>query len=246
MDRTILEQQIDRFILNEMAPDEREQFILSMRDNKELKEQVAIRHLLLEATFIRNEEKARMTLTNTIHRNKRKRIRWVVAACIILLSGIGMWFGNQPLYTSQELYSTYYSIPVLERARGGNGLTEENAITNTRITELYEQGKYKDIADWYNQNRKEKMIDALPDCTSLFIAVSLLTEEKAEDAISILLDIKSIDYQEETEWLLLCSYLKMDKRKEAEELAEKIQRKGGMFADAAIQVRADLKKKKWF
>ena len=50
MDRTILEQQIDRFVQNEMTPDEREQFVLSMRNDKELKEQVAIRYLLLEGT----------------------------------------------------------------------------------------------------------------------------------------------------------------------------------------------------
>ncbi len=37
MDRTISEQQIDRFVQNEMTPDEREQFVLSMRNDKELK-----------------------------------------------------------------------------------------------------------------------------------------------------------------------------------------------------------------
>lgn len=246
MDRTILEQQIDRFILNEMAPDEREQFILSMKENKELKEQVAIRHLLLEATFIRNEEKARMALTNTMYASNRKRIRWIAAACIILLLGIGAWFGNQPLYTSQELCSIYYSTPVLERARGGNALTEVNAIMNAQLTEWYEQGKYEEIVEWYSRNRKEETIGMLPDCTSLFIAIALFTQEKAEDAISVLSDIKGTDYQEETEWLLLCSYLKMDKRKKAEELAEKIQRNGGTFAHVATQIETDLKKKKWF
>ena len=62
MDRTISEQQIDRFVQNEMTPDEREQFVLSMRNDKELKEQVAIRYLLLEGTLMKNEEKARMAL----------------------------------------------------------------------------------------------------------------------------------------------------------------------------------------
>ena len=55
MDRTISEQQIDRFVQNEMTPDEREQFVLSMRNDKELKEQVAIRYLLLEGTLMKND-----------------------------------------------------------------------------------------------------------------------------------------------------------------------------------------------
>lgn len=158
MDRTISEQQIDRFIQNEMTADEREQFVLSMRNDKDLKEQVAIRYLLLEGTLINNEEKARMALTNIAHTNNRKRVRWIAVACIILLLGMGGWFGNQPLYSPQELYLIYHSIPVLERARGGNELTKENAVTNALLTEWYEQGKYKDIADWYNRNRQEKTI----------------------------------------------------------------------------------------
>lgn len=246
MDRTISEQQIDRFIQNEMTADEREQFALSMRNDKDLKEQVAIRYLLLEGTLINNEEKARMALTNIAHTNNRKRVRWIAAACIILLLGMGGWFGNQALYSPQELYLIYHSIPVLERARGGNELTKENAVTNALLTEWYEQGKYKDIADWYNRNRQEKTIDALPDYTSLFIAVALLEQEKAEDATTILLHTKSTDYQEETEWLLLCCYLKTNQRKEAGELAGKIQAEKGAFASAAARIKTDLKKKKWF
>ncbi len=246
MDRAISEQQIDRFIQNEMTADEREQFVLSMRNDKDLKEQVAIRYLLLEGTLINNEEKARMALTNIAHTNNRKRVRWIAVACIILLLGMGGWFGNQPLYSPQELYLIYHSIPVLERARGGNELTKENAVTNALLTEWYEQGKYKDIADWYNRNRQEKTIDALPDYTSLFIAVALLEQEKAEDATTILLHTKSTDYQEETEWLLLCCYLKTNQRKEAGELAGKIQAEKGAFASAAARIKTDLKKKKWF
>ncbi|QIU95934.1 hypothetical protein [Bacteroides faecium] len=246
MDRTILEQQIDRFVQNEMTPDEREQFVLSMRNDKELKEQVAIRYLLLEGTLINNEEKARMALINIVHTNNRKRIRWIAAACIILLLGMGGWFGNQPMHSPQELYLIYHSIPAIERARGGNELTEKNAVTNVQLTEWYEQGKYKDIADWYNRNRQENTIDALPDYTSLFIAVALLEQENAGDATTILLQIKSTDYREETEWLLLCCYLKTNQREEAEELANKIQTEKGIFANAAGRIKTDLKKKRWF
>lgn len=167
MDRTISEQQIDRFVQNEMTPDEREQFVLSMRNDKELKEQVAIRYLLLEGTLMKNEEKARMALTNTVHADSRKRIRWVAAACIILLLGTVGWFGNQPLHNPQELYPIYHSIPVIERARGGHDLAEKYAVVNARLAEWYEQGKYKDIVDWYNRYRQEKTIDALPDYISL-------------------------------------------------------------------------------
>lgn len=246
MDRTISEQQIDRFVQNEMTPDEREQFVLSMRNDKELKEQVAIRYLLLEGTLMKNEEKARMALTNTVHADSRKRIRWVAAACIILLLGTVGWFGNQPLHNPQELYPIYHSIPVIERARGGHDLAKKYAVVNARLAEWYEQGKYKDIVDWYNRNRQENTIDALPDYTSLFIAISLLEQEKAGDATTILLRTESTDYREETEWLLLCCYLKTNQREEAEELANKIQTEKGIFANAAGQIKTDLKKKRWF
>lgn len=246
MDRTMLEQQIDRFVQNEMTPDEREQFVLSMRNNKELKEQVAIRHLLSEGILISNEEKVWTALTNTVRTGHQKSIRWVAAACVILLIGVGGWLGNQPLHSSQELYLTYHSIPVLERARSGNNLTEENAIINAQLTEWYEQGKYKEIVDWFYRNRQENIIGILPDHTSLFIAVSLLEQGKPEDATSILSCTKNMDYQEETKWLLLCCYLKTNQRKEAEELADKIQTEGGTFASVAARIKTDLKKKKWF
>ena len=150
------------------------------------------------------------------------------------------------MHSPQELYLIYHSIPAIERARGGNELTEKNAVTNVQLTEWYEQGKYKDIADWYNRNRQENTIDALPDYTSLFIAVALLEQENAGDATTILLQIKSTDYREETEWLLLCCYLKTNQREEAEELANKIQTEKGIFANAAGRIKTDLKKKRWF
>lgn len=247
MDKIHIEEQIDRFILNEMAFDERRQFVNLMNEDEELRAQVAIRYSLMEGMLQAAEQKVWKALEKPAQHQRRLMIvRWAAIACVILLIGGGVWFGNSPQYTSQEVYSNHCTIPVIERSRGGNGLQGKEAAINEQIIQWYEEGNYFSIAKLFGRADIKNEFNVLPDYTLLYACVAFLKEGEADVAIPILMQIENSEYQEEADWLLLCCYLQNNERQKAIGQAEKIQISKGQHAHAAQQIEWELKMKRWF
>lgn len=246
MDKIQIEELIDRFIQNEMTASEREKFSLLLEEDEKLREQVAIRYSLSEGMLQAAEQKARQALERPVRQNRYKIVQWAAIAFVILTVGGGAWFGNSPAYSSQDVYLHYFTIPVIERARGGNGLKEEVAIVNDQIISWYEAENYTNIVELFGKTDSRMMLNDLPDYALLYIGISLLEQNNANEALSVFSQINSPEYQEEVDWLLLCCYLNGNERQKAIEQAIKIETNGGEYAHAANLIRDDLKKKEWF
>ncbi len=245
MDRQEIEQQIDRFIGNEMSPSEQENFCRKMELEPELKEQVKLRLVLVEGELIRAEEKARKAMEAN-HRQPAPLRPWLVAACLAcLLFGIAFYIGNSYQYTTQEIYQSCYVIPPVERARG-NGLSGKVASWNQKIISYYEQKSYKEIIELYQQENISQFTKELPASTLLYISIAFLEQKQAATAISLLSPLCTSPYQEEAEWLLLCCYLQINDRTQALQYATKLQQDNGVYAKHAASVERLLKEKKWF
>lgn len=245
MDKQQLEQQIEQFIHNEMTPAEQQAFCQMMEADKNLKQQVQLRMLLMEGELIRAEKKARaaMEMEAPAHASVRP---WLAAACILfILAGIGFYIGNSYRYAPSEIYRTCYEAPIIERTRG-EGLTGQAAVYNQQIITAYEERQYASIVALYQQENLSALIDNFPASTRLYISIAFVEQQKAPEAIPLLLPLTATPYQDEAEWMLLCCYLQLDKRDKAVKLIEKIKENNGLYTDKALLIEKRLKEKRWF
>ena len=103
MNKQQIEQQIDRFINNEMSLFEQEEFRRMLETDSHLKEQVKLRMILIEGELIRAEQKARLAIEASKHNIHPHS--WVAVACILcIFAGIGLYVGSLHRYSPEEIY----------------------------------------------------------------------------------------------------------------------------------------------
>ena len=90
---TYRDEQIDRFISNEMEPAERKAFCRELETDEELQKQVKLRGLLAEAE-IREAEKQAFRALAAHPAKKRKKLIWSTAAVAAIVLGILFLIGN--------------------------------------------------------------------------------------------------------------------------------------------------------
>ena len=174
---TYRDKQIDRFINNEMPPEERAVFIRELETDGELQQQVKLRGLLAEAEIREAEKEALRTLTGNSRRKRLRRL-WSGAAAAIVL-GVLFFVGNSHRYAPADIFRTYYVEPVIEPSRGGN---ETAAILHTASGYLKQEraqdaialltpqildSEYGEEAEWlllcaylYDNNREKAKVTA--------------------------------------------------------------------------------------
>lgn len=126
---THTEELIDRFVGNEMEPDERRDFCRRLEADEELKRQVELRALAADA-LTREAEKAAWQALKGGQPQKRRGTRlWTAAAVVAaVVMGVVLFIGNSYRYTTAELFGRFYEQPVVEPARGGSEIPEILAI----------------------------------------------------------------------------------------------------------------------
>lgn len=111
--------QIDRFVCNEMSPEERAAFCLQLQADEELQRQVKLRGLLAEAVTQEMEKEAFRAMKAGYSKRHLIIIRNCAAVAAVLL-GLLFFIGNSHRYSPQELFRVHYVEPVIEPSRGGN------------------------------------------------------------------------------------------------------------------------------
>lgn len=116
MDRN---EQIDRFIANEMESAERREFCSELEADRELKEEVALRTLLIEAATLEAEKEALQAIkrqsAGTNHLPLKMWSSVLVAAAMITVLFL---IGNGYRYTPTEVFTQCYEAPLIEPSRG--------------------------------------------------------------------------------------------------------------------------------
>lgn len=129
---TYRDEQTDRFINNEMEPEERKAFCRELETNEELQKQVKLRGLLAEAEIREAERQAFRTLTANPRKQYKKLVRSSIAAAAIV-SGILFFIGSSYRYTPAEIFPEHYEQPVIEPSRGVNEIPAILHIANTHL-----------------------------------------------------------------------------------------------------------------
>lgn len=129
------DEQIDRFVGNEMEPDERRAFCRLLEADEELKRQVELRALAADA-LTREAEKAAWQALKGMPQKRSGRRWWAgaaVAAAVVL--GVVLFIGNSYRYTTTELFGRFYEQPVVEPARGGSEIPAILGIVGKYLTQ---------------------------------------------------------------------------------------------------------------
>lgn len=141
-------ERIDRYLRNQMTPEESEAFLHDLKEDKDLREEAQMTALLIKGM---KEEQAKQeaALTEAIlssgnsHRAKTiKLVKWVgsIAAMFILIFGATTFWNKQS--DVDALFNQYYTSYDVSSARGG----DDEAI-KTELAELYNKvGTEKDIS----------------------------------------------------------------------------------------------------
>lgn len=245
MDKERIEILTDRFINNEMSPEERTAFCQEIEKEETLQTFVGLRKLVIEGELIAAEQKVRRVMEQSMSSRYKQIYKWTAAACFfVLVTGLGI-LGHSYKYDISYVYKTYSFIPVIERTRGEGGLKGEIADLNEEIITSYEENRFGNIIHSF-RNASPDVIKQLPIHTYLYIAISLMKTNQAQEAIDILSHLPDCGYEEEIDWLLLCGYLQTGAREATITIARKIIEEKGYYSSNAVQILNLINERRWF
>ncbi len=210
------ETQIDRYLLNLLTPKEKEAFEAQLKTNKILAREVTQHRELLEDI----EEIGRIELKSKlkeIHKDfypysekpktkfRKLLFRVAVAAVFLGVLSIGWWWLQQ-VPTNTELFSQNFEpfeLSLNQRSEGD--------IIFSKIEDLYFQGKYKQAIPLFEDALNGSNLQSSQ--VLLGLGISYLQTEQPKKAIiqfdSILVS-KDFNFEDEAQWYLGLSYLKLN------------------------------------
>ncbi len=221
--------QIDRYILDELSEEERIVFEKEIEKDESLRQEVELMEHIANAFQRKCEKDALEELKDLSSiealeemlssspkriaaKNKSLIISILSAAAAIL---IFLYIGFTPKYSSEQLFAEYYLPEQFEILPGrGDRSPEEkqNELLFTETIELLENNKLS----------------------------------QATDHLIYLSSLSGFKYKEEAEWALALIYLKKDQRKEAQKVLLQMIETNSYYAEEAKKVVEKLKKRKWF
>lgn len=187
---------IERFLREQMTPEENEAFLNDLQNDKELREEAQMMALLIKEM---KEEQARQdeAITQEILASGRsdttktiRLVKWLgsIAAMFILLFGANQWYSS---YKIDKVYDAYYTPYDASLVRGG----DDEAIK-------------KELAELYNKVGTEK--DVTPIITrlqSIYDGIQTNSDDYSDYTY----------YENDIAWYLALAYIKdhnIDKAKE--------------------------------
>ncbi|NDV80513.1 hypothetical protein [Bacteroides sp. 51] len=241
------DQDIDDFILDQMGVEEHLAFCENLENDEELREKVALRQLIVEAERHLAEKEVRKIMEQKPQERlgvKRLRVASIIIAAALI--GVVFMIGYSPKYSAQDIFREYYSIPMIERPRGGTALSMEDAVINNQIITHFENKEYKQVAAMYQEQWQEQLPTNVSSATLLYIAVSYIESDLPKQAIPVLSRVNDTDYTEEAKWLLLCAYLGVGDKEQAGSIAGEMAGNSLHYKEMAKEIQTKLKQRVWF
>ena len=138
-------ERIERYLREQMSPEESQAFLNDLRNDKELREEAQMMALLIKEIKEeqdRQDEAVAQEIAAAKRRAKTVRlVRWVVSAAAIfaIIFGANLWYSS---YKMDKVFDAYYKPYDATKARGG----DDKAI-KLELAELYNKvGTESDVA----------------------------------------------------------------------------------------------------
>lgn len=222
-----------------LTPQEKVLFDNLMKTDPSFKERVTFEEKV-KKTITLEERKALKQELQTLESEKwgkktSKKQWWYIAASIVVLLGISMFFVNQG-NSSEKLYASYFEpypntiAPVVRSS-------SQKDIKNDAFS-AYESGNYEKASELFSalshQTEEEYAL--------FYNAMSLMMTDKIEQATSILTDNQwSAEYNEKTTWYLALCYLKQKETEKSKILLQKIVSAKSYNSDKATKLLQKIK-----
>lgn len=238
---------IEKYLANELSPEERNAFEQEMEADDFLKEAVEglealkVKQPEISISSIQEETEKRINLLS----NKSKKgklisisaFKMAAAACIIgLLCFISfrLFLNNQPV-NEQEIYASYFK-PLTHpdgNVRGENNLSDEKLAV-----ESYEKEDYFEAVNYYQQLVKEHPRNVK---NNLFYGISLLATNQPKKAIEVLNKITtSEEYHYDIHWYLALAYIKNKELDNAQKTLKALVDEENYYQKKAKEISAKL------
>ena len=209
---------IERFLREQMSPEENEAFLNDLRNDKDLREEAQMMALMIKEM---KEEQARQNekLTEDVLAEEKKvkkaktisMVRWSlsIAAMFILIFGATLLWNRQS--DTEKLFNEYYSSYTIDHGpiKGGNNSDVEN-----------------ELAILFNKIGTEEDISTVIDKL-----------QKIYDSVDS--EYEYSLYADDIAWYLALAYLKVDKPEKSKELLKPLAENGN---DLAIKLLNAIEK----
>ncbi|MGI9530138.1 tetratricopeptide repeat protein [Lutimonas sp.] len=209
---------IDSYFENSLSPKEQKIFNDLLQNNIDFKNEFQFQKDLKKVIASKQREELKSVLTEIEERAQRKSTilsipkKWMVAASLLIIVGIGTWGVKSTYYPSNEsIYSDYFEPSrntVQPVVRGENINTIEY-----RAFVAYESENYHKAINLFNsvKNPDEAYVD-------FYKGLCLMATDKTHEAIEILepiskmtqLEGKNKDFSEKARWYLALNYVKLN------------------------------------
>lgn len=265
----MLQDQIERYLLNEMTSEEAQEFSNKIESNPQLKEEVEMVALIIGATRKVGEKEdladievlrqASLSEVEDLISKKsaiaadataKKTPMLSIRTAIWTLSGIAAIFlavlfinYNKQSSNLNQLYTDFYQPLVEEEygvTRGSEDVSEADNLLLIDGLNLYYQGEYTEALTKLNQ-----ISAGVQRSVSVFSAISLLETGKPKQAVQLLKTSISDygegwEYYQDAQWYLALAYLKSKQVEDAEEVLQQIVVEDRFYAEKASKLLQDL------
>lgn len=214
---------IDRYLLNILSPEEKKAFELRLENEKALVEELNQQRKIINEIegFGRIELKSKLkeihnevSINSSKPNTKIRKIIYSIAAAAIfigVLSTCWLWTSQAP--TNSELYALNfepYELSLNQRSEGD--------ITLKNIESLYVDGSYYEVIPLFKNALDESTLKSSQ--ILLGLGISYLQTKQSTQAIeqfNAILANKDFNYEDEAQWYLGLSYLKLDEINKAKD-----------------------------
>lgn len=219
MNTTDHSERIDRFLKNQMTPEENEAFLHDLDSDEELREQAQITALMIQELQERQAKEDAEIIEEVLASKKKAKVismvKWVgsIAAIFILLFGATQLWNKQP--DTNALFTEYYTPYNPSSVRGG----DDEAVK-------------KELAELYNKVGTEK------DITSIIARLQTIYDN---------IQLNSNDYSDysyyknDIAWYLALAYIKNNNVGKAEELLKPLADLGIVEAERLLLEISSMK-----
>ncbi|MEL7531245.1 MAG: hypothetical protein AAFN10_08065 [Bacteroidota bacterium] len=221
---------IIRYLQEEMDSSEKAAFEAALADSAELRESLAEMRRAVQASQLFGQLKLREQLgaleaeLDEVQPAKVRsfRLYWVAAASVLVIALAGIWYFNRPLPAPQYFaqYFEPYRAPVNIRSSPGVSSIWEQG------RKAYEAGDFPLAAERFGSITSTTGIPTY--LRDFYWGVSLLSQDppKAQRAVDLLKNIAALttDYQQPATWYLALAYLQLDQKEEARYYLQQLRR----------------------
>lgn len=245
-----LQNQIERYLLREMAEEEERNFTARVNSDDSLKREVELTALIIGATKKVGEksdlseiEALKNVTSADIERLTRRKknisapkiIYWAVSSAAVILLAVVLNHSYQQNRQATRLFAAYYQPfeDDLGTHRGSSDISAADADLLAKGLEFYNEKKYAEALGLFNQVSEKNQPSVV-----VYQAVCLLETDKAKQAAELLQTAISEngegwEYYQDAEWYLALAYIKAKQMKEAKVVFKQIVDNGRVYAEKA-------------